>query len=209
MTRRILLAGLLGGIALFLWGSLTHIMLELGNVGIKELPQEQLVVETLRASVHEPGFYFFPGMGLPPRATQQQKSAAIAQYEQKYQQGPYGVLIYHPTGTKVMSAGQLIVELTLNIAQALLAAWLLSMATGLNGFGTKVGFVGLLGTLAAITTNIEYWNWYGFPGRYTAAYVFDKVVGFLVVGMVVAAVTDRRRRSTSTAQQLANATPQV
>jgi len=28
------------------------------------------------------------------------------------------------------------------------------------------------GILAAITTNLSYWNWYGFPGAYTASFFF-------------------------------------
>jgi hypothetical protein len=34
----------------------------------------------------------------------------------------------------------------------------------------------------------SYWNWYGFPTVYTAAYMFMQIVGFLCVGLVVAFV---------------------
>jgi len=44
---------------------------------------------------------------------------------------------------------------------------------------------------AAITTNIPYWNWYGFPGSYTVAYVGMQIVAFLVAGLVAAAVLQR------------------
>ncbi len=188
MLGRMLLAGVLGGIALFLWGSLAHIILEVGNVGIKEIPQEELVVSAMRANIHEPGFYFFPGIGLPPGATDAQKDAAQSRYEQRYAAGPNGVLIYHPKGTKLLSLNQVAIELALNIAQALLAAWLLSLATLIQGYWKRVGFVTMIGALAAITTNIEYWNWYGFPGKYTAAATLDKMIGFFLAGVVVAGV---------------------
>jgi len=87
-----------------------------------------------------------------------------------------------------MSAGQLLTELGLNIVQAALPAILLSLATGVTGFAARIGFVTLVGVLAAITTNVEYWNWYGFPGNYTVAYIADKIIGFLVVELVVAAL---------------------
>ena len=58
--------------------------------------------------------------------------------------------------------------------------------TGIQSFGGRIGFVVLVGILAAITTNIPYWNWYGFPSNYTAAYMFTEIVGFLVVGIVAA-----------------------
>jgi len=38
--------------------------------------------------------------------------------------------------------------------------------------------------LTAIATNVSYWNWYGFPGVYTASYMLTQVIGFLLVGIV-------------------------
>ena len=71
------------------------------------------------------------------------------------------------------------------LLEAILAVFLLTQ-TGIQSFGGRIGFVVLVGILAAITTNIPYWNWYGFPSNYTAAYMFTEIVGFLVVGIVAA-----------------------
>ena len=60
--------------------------------------------------------------------------------------------------------------------------------TRLTSFGSRVGFVTLAGVLAAITTNIPYWNWYGFPGSYTAAYMTIEIVGYLAAGIVAALI---------------------
>jgi hypothetical protein len=56
----------------------------------------------------------------------------------------------------------------------------------------RVGFVLVAGILAAITTNVSYWNWYGFPRAYTAGYMFTQVVGFFLVGIVAALVLPKR-----------------
>jgi hypothetical protein len=32
-----------------------------------------------------------------------------------------------------------------------------------------------------------YWNWYGFPATYTAAYMMTGLVGFICVGLAAAA----------------------
>ena len=58
-------------------------------------------------------------------------------------------------------------------------------------FAGRVGFVLVAGILAAITTNISYWNWYGFPRVYTASYMFIQIVGFFLVGIVAALVLPR------------------
>ena len=46
--------------------------------------------------------------------------------------------------------------------------------------------------LAAMTTNVSYWNWYGFPGVYTASYIVIEMVGFVLVGVVAALVLRKR-----------------
>ncbi|MEY2494650.1 MAG: hypothetical protein QOJ45_1142 [Verrucomicrobiota bacterium] len=42
------------------------------------------------------------------------------------------------------------------------------------------------GILAAIATNVSYWNWWGFPTVYIASYMFIEIVGFFLVGLVAA-----------------------
>jgi hypothetical protein len=75
----------------------------------------------------------------------------------------------------------------LNILLALFAAVLLSMAPGLTNYISRVGFVTLLGLIVGLMTNVEYWNWYGFPLSYTIASVAVAVVGFLAIGLIAAA----------------------
>jgi len=67
----------------------------------------------------------------------------------------------------------------------LLVAFLLAQ-TGLRRFGSRLGFAFLIGLLAAITTNVSYWNWYGFPSNYTFNLVIYLVLGYFLVGIVTA-----------------------
>ena len=71
--------------------------------------------------------------------------------------------------------------------------------TRLVSFGSRVAFVTLAGVMAAITTNVPYWNWYGFPGNYTAAYMTVDIVGYLVVGIVAALVLGKVAPKTASA----------
>lgn len=185
MAKRILLAGILGGIALFLWGGLSHMVLGLGAVGIQNLPQPQPLLDAMKALIPQPGFYFFPRVDASGNIPPEQVN------------GPRGILIYHPTGATTRMTGQLVNECILNIVQALIVAFLLSLVTGLGGYAPRVGFVALIGLLTGIATNIEYWNWYGFPATYTAGIVADKLIGFLVVGLVVAALVKPARAGIS------------
>jgi len=192
MAKRILAAGILGGVAMFLWLSLAHVVLGTGSVGIKDIPNEQAMLGAMRSNLSQSGFYFFPGLGLPPGASRADQNAAMKVYAQKIQDGPSGILIYHPSGQKALSLSQLLTEFGTNIVQGILAAFLLSLATGLRSYVARVGFVTVAGLLAGITTNMSYWNWYGFPGSYTVAYAFTEIVGFLCVGLVAAAIVKHR-----------------
>ena len=69
-TTRIILAGVLGGIAMFIWTSIAHMALPLGHAGIKELPNEQAVLAALQTSVGDKtGLYLFPGLGVGDNPT--------------------------------------------------------------------------------------------------------------------------------------------
>jgi hypothetical protein len=190
--KRVLLAGLLGGVAMFVWSSIAHIALPLGRTGIKEIPNEQAVLSGMQAQLGTTsGLYAFPGMGLGPNPTRQEENAAMQQYEQKLAANPSGILIYHPPGAKALAPSQLVTEFLTELAEALLLALLLAQ-TSLPTFASRIGFVIIAALMAAITTNLPYWNWYGFPTSYTTAYMSIEFVGYLVAGLVVAAILKTR-----------------
>jgi hypothetical protein len=175
MAKKILLAGVLGGVALFMWGGLSHMVLGLGDTGIQALPQQDMVMGALKASTSQSGFYFFPNMD----ANRNLPADKVG--------GAYGIVIYHPLGASAAMGGHLVNEFVLNVVLALLAAYLLSLATSLSGYAARVGFVAVLGLTVTLMTHVEFWNWYGFPMNYTVANIFDNIIGFLIVGLVAAA----------------------
>ncbi|HKU24416.1 MAG TPA: hypothetical protein VJQ54_03030 [Candidatus Sulfotelmatobacter sp.] len=187
MAKRIVLSAVLGGLAMFLWSSIAHMALGLGSLGIRDIPNEQTMMGAMKSNLPQSGFYFFPGLGVAPGASRTERNAAMNVYQQKVASGPSGILVYHASGQKAISAGQLLTELGTNIVQALLAAILLAFA-GLRSYGARVGFVALAGVMAGITTNISYWTWYGFPGSYTAGYALTEIIGYVCIGLVAAAI---------------------
>ncbi|HEY6252503.1 MAG TPA: hypothetical protein VI685_21315 [Candidatus Angelobacter sp.] len=186
MAKRVLLAGILGGILMFLWGGLWHDQLPTGLAGLRSLPSEQAVVNVLKANVPEPGMYLFPGFGVPDDAPFAQKKAAMQNLEKNPTKGPEGVLIYSPVGI-ALSAKMLVTEATTNIIQALLVAFLLAQ-TGLKRFSSRLGFAFVLGLVAALTTNISLWNFYQFPTAWIVGQISFLIIGYFLVGIVVAAI---------------------
>jgi hypothetical protein len=180
-----LLAAVLGGIAYFAWSSVAHMALPLGKAGFKEVPGgEQAITSAMSANIHDRGMYLFPGLGLPENATSAQQSAAMNERMRKVASGPSGLLIYNTSRSDGLG-GQLAIEFLTNVLQIGLAVMLLSF-TRLTSFAARWRFVTIAGILACISTNISYWNWYGFPAGYTLAYTFTVAMGFVFAGLVVA-----------------------
>jgi hypothetical protein len=184
---RKLLAGILGGIAFFAWSSLAHIVLPLGQTGTQPIPNEQAVIDSLKANIPADGFYFFPTNGMPQNATQSQRMAAMQELASKNYAGPGGILIYHPVQSLALQPRQLLTEAGTNVLQVLLAVLLLGQTT-LASFIARWRFITIAGVLAAISTNISYWTFYGFPGNYTLAYILTVAMGFVCAGVVAAAI---------------------
>lgn len=183
MSKRVLVAGIVAGLAMFVWQSIAHLALPLGKMGVSEIPSEQTLLGTMQATLGgAPGMYLYPAMG----------TLTPADYQKKLGSNPSGLLIYHPAGSKGMSPGQLAIEFLTELAEALLAVWLLSRSR-LQMFWPRVGFIFGVGVVAGLTTNVSYWNWYGFPGSYTVVYAGMQMIGFLVAGLVAAAVLRREK----------------
>src|SRR4029078_1148144 len=100
-TTRILLAAILGGIAMFIWNAIAHMALPLGHAGVSEIPNEEMVLATLKAGMAEKeGLYYFPGMGIGDNPTKEQEKAAMEQYPKKLETNPSGLMVYHPANSR-------------------------------------------------------------------------------------------------------------
>ena len=187
MAKRVVIGGILGGLTMFLWLFVAHDLLPLGELGVQEIANDGPVLTAMQSAIPQAGLYLFPGMGLGPNPTMAQRNAAMPTYMKKYEQSPHGILVYHPPSGAFNFGAALGREGAMNLLAAFLAAWLLSLAAAGRAYSVRAGFVVILGVLAAITTNLEYWNWYDFPGNYVAGYMVTQIIGFTLVGLVVAA----------------------
>ncbi|PYK30782.1 MAG: hypothetical protein DME57_05875 [Verrucomicrobia bacterium] len=183
MSTRILLAGVVGGVVMFLWNFVAHDFLPFGKMGVRPMQNEDAVTSALQSNLADnSGFYIFPLGGLTPDATREQQQAAMKKAEEQAAAGAAGILVYRPKRVFNLPK-RLVIQFATDVAEALLAVFLLAQ-TRINGFGGKVGFILTAGILAAITTNVPYANWYGFPKDFTLAQMIMTTVGFLLVGIV-------------------------
>ncbi len=195
MTIRVLVSCILGAIVMFVWTFIAHMLLPLGETGVREISNEQSVLSAMQTTIGDAsGLYIFPGLGIGPNSTRDQKNEAMKHRNDQLANSPSGMIIYHRAGTLFDFGRTLTVEFCTELAEVILAVSLLVQAS-IAAFGCRVLFVTMVGIVAAIATNVPYWNWYGFPGNYTVAYMAIEVVGFFLVGIVAALVLGKRPAS--------------
>lgn len=197
MAKRVLIAGIVSGVLLFLWGGLYHNFLSFGEIGLKELPNEQALMTFTKANIPEPGMYLFPTTGLPSNASHAERMAKMEEVNKKAASGPQGVLIYRPVG-EALSSRMLVTECVTNIIQGLLVAFLVAQA-GVRRFASRVGLAFVIGLVAAITTNVSLWNWYGFPSSWVISNIVFLAIGYFIMGLVTAAIVKASAPKTAAA----------
>ena len=184
--KNVLLGGVLAGVVLFIWGAVAHMLLPLGNMGMRELPHATSVTYALDLALEGPGLYVFPWMDENDMSRE-----AWAEWESDYRDGPVGMILYRPEGGDPMDARLFMVQALTDLAAGLIAAVLLHFT--ILGFVGRLLFVTAMGLFSWLTSSIPWWNWYGFPGEMTIAAGIEMIVGWFLAGLVLAAVEGSRK----------------
>lgn len=178
--KRILLAGILAGVVVFVFSAIHHMVLPTGHMGLKTLPNEEPVLAAMRAGIPDKGLYIFPGVDMSRKPTDEEMKA----WTEKYVTGPTGILVYSPGGEQPMMPRQLSSELLTDILAGCIAAFVVSLTTA--PFGRRVLLVTLLGVFAWLAVTMSYGIWYRFPGAYVLGEGIDQIVGWFLGGLAIA-----------------------
>jgi len=179
------MAGIVGGIILWIWGFLSWVVLPLHQSSMRAIPQETEVVAALGRTLGEKGTYVFPRMpeetaGIPAA----DQAAEMAAWEARYKSGPTGMIFFDPAGKDPFMAGQMISGLLIFMLTASIVAWLLSRSTAAGeSYPSRVIYCGMIGTLLAVGCYLSDWNWMGFSFDWTRALMIDSIVGWLLAGL--------------------------
>jgi hypothetical protein len=183
---RILIAALLGAMAMFVWTAVVHMATPLASVGFSQIPNEAQVMGDVQTGVVKPGLYIFPWVD-PKTPKAMQKMQALEKIHGR------GYLVYSPASTgDADRMGQMLTgEFLKQFVQAAAATLLVSLIIGLSYWG-RVGAVTLTGVIAGIATNVSYWNWYGYPLDYTVVQVAIEIASAFFSGLAISWWLGRR-----------------
>jgi hypothetical protein len=176
MTR-ILLAGLLGGLAMMAAAFVLH-RPPLDGAGWANLPDEPPVQAALSGTIgRASGLYVYPALpGLP------------GGHGAPAPGGPSGLILYLAAGDEVDPARSMAEELVKTILIATAAAALLTQTSATRGYPFGVGFVAAIGAMVAVSTHFSNHAWFGFPISFTAGRIALDFGPWLVGSLVIAAV---------------------
>jgi hypothetical protein len=173
MVKKVIVAGLLGGLVMIGWTFVVNGLLGFGvAVDMHEIPHERQVYEVLRARVTEPGRYICnPGPtenGYPPGE-------------------PVFSVLYGGVGHEA-AGGLALVQLAIAVVAPMIAAWMLSLGSErvLSSYPRKVLFFTALGLLLGLTGHLMGFGIGGYPLNSALILTLHSIALWTVIGLVVA-----------------------
>lgn len=178
---RIVITGLIGGAVFFFWGFVAHMLLPIGEMGMKSAANEDSVLAAARDGLPGEGVYFLPGLA-PEKMGD---AEAVKAYGEKAKANPYLLIIYQPQGKDMTDMGrQLATQWVSDTLSAFVVAFVLAL--GAFGFGKRVLVASAVGLFSWLTISVPYWNWYRFPLDFTLGNLLEQVIGWLLAGAAMA-----------------------
>jgi len=181
---RIIGAGLLGGLLMFIWGVGLHMLVPLGVAGVIEVDdaKQTPVIEALGANFDKPGVYLLPFM---PQADWSDDAKSKA-FGERAVTLPQAFVVLNPQGEDTNAAfpRMLGVQFGSNVLGALLASIIASFLVG--SYLQRVVLISMMGVFAWVSISVPYWNWYRFPVNFTTVALVEYAVGWFLAGLAIA-----------------------
>lgn len=190
---RIVIAGILGAIVIFAWGMVSHMVLPIGEAGMKTPTQQEAVLEAIAGSTSGEGIYMYPSLA----PEQWGDDAAMEAFGAQTAGKPYAFVVFQPGGNPATAAmgPSLVKHFASELLGALVVAWVLALAPW--AFRRRVLVAAALGAFSWLSISVPYWNWYMFPANFTIANLADQVIGWTLAGAAIAWWLGRGGRAAS------------
>jgi hypothetical protein len=184
MTKQLLLGGILGGLALFMWLGLSWAVLEIHTPALHSIPDEESALSRLKGAGLEHAVYIYPGM--PPAHGDK---AVMEAYNARAKAGPViPFMVYLPQGYEPMDPRVMLRGLTYCIFAGLFVTFVILTAQRPR-YLTRVGLAVCFGAVVALCGPLTFGNFFFFPTEFVWPEVLDQLVGWFLAGLVIAAFT--------------------
>ena len=179
MTLRVLVAGLAGGIVMFVWGFVFWAVLPLPKMYLPATPHEAALRKALDDALPASGTYVFPSR------TQESDDTMKA----RYAEGPVGTIAFHKGGVDMEDPTIFVKGLLHFIACSTIAAGIMSTVIGsLRSYGSRVLFVFRLGLFAGVAIEFAKTIWFYAPTDFILLNCAYHFTGWGLVGLAIARI---------------------
>ena len=187
MTKSLWKGTFFGGLALFVWSTISWMVLPWHNATLNTFTNEDEVARVLKANTSGRGIYVYPGEHHTPGLTPEQQKRAEEAVMDKMKTGPFIFVSFDDRGMSSMTK-PMVTRLLLQILGALVLT-LIVVRCRESGFWERVVIVVLVVLAAGILCFLPLWNWFGFATNYTLVAVIDLLMAGFLGGLVIAKVT--------------------
>jgi hypothetical protein len=188
MWGRILIAGIVGGILVFVMGAVNHMVFGLQGRTLTNVPDSASFAEQIKPRKLQPGLYVFPDM---PSGAEGSDPAKYSEANERYKAGPAGMLLIVPTGNDMMTGETLFKEFVTNTIAALIVSWIVSLVAADVGFLRRWLAVLLMGAFAWLSLTASYGIWYRFPHNFVHDEFLCSVIEWGIAGLAIATMVRR------------------
>lgn len=184
MTRKkFILTVIIGTLTFFIWNAVSWMALPFHTNSMTNIPENAIDFSSLKGTLAGDGVYHYPGLPENNSAESQKK------IEEQLQEGPrVTFMVYKEGPTKFFDPEQFIWALLINLITVLLVIYLLS-GFAVRNTKTMVLACLFIGLIIAFVSDISLMNWYMFPWDYTLANLIDRIIPFLLLGLLIGSYT--------------------
>lgn len=182
---------LLGTVVLFMWGWISWQYLPVHSETFTALPDEEATRLHLIQQKLKTGAYVIPAqLNMYPDfdemgemlATERQKKL-----QERQRVGPMVTIFYREKPGSPLSGKTMTNGFVLNLIGVLIVSILLKCSLhSCRWYIQRVLFVALIGVFLAIMGDATQWNWMLFPAKYIQDMMWDHIIAWVLVGIVLA-----------------------
>ncbi|HEV7646217.1 MAG TPA: hypothetical protein VGO50_19945 [Pyrinomonadaceae bacterium] len=197
---KIIIAGIVGGILIFVWSFVAHMALPFAHWGMQSFPVagNEALQSVIYNNIQHEGLYAYPGVENMDQLMAD--PAANAAYEEKYKTGPSGILIVVQKGEGTITVNKLLRELGTDVAAAILGALIIFWGVDRSSLFRTFGMSIALGLMAWFLISASYNIWYRFPRDMIIGEAITEVAGFAIagIGFYIVSLFFKRRKPATT-----------
>ena len=182
MCKKVIIGALLGGVILLFWQTAVHMVLGIYNDAFVELTDPVVVEKVLRENLTGSGMIVIP---LPEPGDTDAEAKAMEKLTTGFSLfGAVNLAGRHGFGA------MLGVQFALNVLASALLMFVL-LAANTPTLGSRLALVLCFAVFAVLTELIPNWNWGGSSLAYIGRQIGEQIVGWALVGLVLAKVMDK------------------